>query len=468
MTSSLSLTGRQHAELRRHLFSGDGAESVAFALCGQRVGSRRTRLLVQKLFLLPYEACDVRTPTAVSWSTDLIASLLDEADRKGLSVVKFHSHPGGFRRFSEQDDDSDAALFPSIAGWIEANVPHASVVMLPTGELFGRTVSAEGSFAPLQSISIVGEQLLIWRPELDGKSVSAPEFTKRHAAAYGERTIRLLRGLSIAIIGGSGTGSIVFEQLMRLGVGRIVVVDPDIVKDVNLNRILNTTIADVQAGASKASILASAAGRVGLGTDVTPIAKYISDPEAIRAVAECDVVFGCVDSSEGRYLANRIAAFYVLPYFDVGVALEADGAGMIDQVCGYFHYIQPDLSSIVSRGAISMEDVRAEGERRRNEQHYRDLRRAGYINNVDETRPAVISVNTVLSGLIVNEFLARLHDFRDEPGDQYATVGFSLSQMALYPEAESGVPCRLFARHVGRGDTDLLLDMPEFSEGEVR
>jgi hypothetical protein len=66
--------------------------------------------------------------------------------------------------------------------------------------------------------------------------------------------------------------------------------------------------------------------------------------------------------------------------------------------------------------------------------------------------------------MIVNELLARLHDVRDEPGDNYATVGLSLSQMALYPERESGIPCRLFAKHVGRGDTALLLDMPEFSE----
>jgi hypothetical protein len=157
-----------------------------------------------------------------------------------------------------------------------------------------------------------------------------------------------------------------------------------------------------------------------------------------------------------------------MPYFDVGVALDADQAGRITQVCGYLHYVQVDQSSLVSRGAISMEHVRAEGEKRRNPDHYANLRRAGYIQNVDEDRPAVISVNTVFSGLIVNEFLARLHDFRDDPGDSYATIGFSLSQMMLYPEAESGIPCRVFSRHVGRGDTRLLLDMPEFSTGAAR
>ncbi|MNR44994.1 hypothetical protein D3C85_1638030 [compost metagenome] len=59
--------------------------------------------------------------------------------------------------------------------------------------------------------------------------------------------------------------------------------------------------------------------------------------------------------------------------------------------------------------------------------------------------------------------LARLHDFRDDRGDLYATVGFSLSQMMLYPEPETGLPCPIFSKHVGRGDTALLLDLPELS-----
>lgn len=465
MTVTLRMTGRQARQLHAHLFPGDGDEAVAVALCGRRRG-RRHHMLVHKLVLIPHDACDLRTPVAVAWSTDLIIPSLIEADCRGWSLVKFHSHPGGFNAFSDQDDRSDGLLFPSISGWIEPDVPHASVVMLPDGAMFGRTVSASGAFAPIETIVVAGERLEVWRHnEVTGEGVIevVPDFTKRHAQAFGARTTRRLRGLSVAVIGCSGTGSIVIEQLFRLGVGRLVIVDPDVVKDLNLNRILNTTAADVTAKRPKVEVLHDTIIKVGLGTEVLPIARTLFDPETIAAVADCDVIFGCVDSAEARFLINRIAAFYVLPYFDVGVALDADAAGQITQVCGYLHYIQPDLSSMVSRGAISMEDVRAEGEKRRNPEHFADLQRAGYIHNVDEDRPAVISANTVFSGLVVNEFLARLHDFRDEPGDAYATLGFSLSQMMIYPEPESGEACRVFARHVGRGDTDLLLDMPEFS-----
>lgn len=465
MAATLRMTGRQARRLHAHLFPGDGKEAVAIALCGRRMGPRE-RLLVHKLVLIPHEDCDLRTPLTVAWSTDLIVPALEEAERRGWSVVKFHSHPGGYNTFSDQDDLSDGLLFPAIHDWVEHPIAHASVVMLPDGAMFGRTVDAQGGFSPLEAIVVAGDQIEVWRySEATGEGAvePVPTFAKRHAQAFGARTTRRLGHLSVAVIGCSGTGSIVIEQLYRLGVGRLVIVDPDVVKDHNLNRILNTTAADAALARAKVEVLHDIIVRTGLGTEVLPIAKSLFDPEAIAAVSDCDLVFGCVDSAEARFLINRIAAFYVMPYFDVGVALDADQAGQITQVCGYLHYVQPDQSSMVSRGAISMEDVRAEGERRRSPDHYANLRRAGYIQNVDEDRPAVISVNTVFSGLIVNEFLARLHDFRDDPGDTYATIGFSLSQMMLYPEPESDMPCPVFARHVGRGDTRLLLDMPEFS-----
>ncbi len=464
MTSRLRLTGGQVRRLHAHLFHDD-KEAVAIALCGQRRGTGH-QLLVHKLILIPHEDCDVRSATTIAWSTDLIIPALVEANRRGWSVVKFHSHPGGYNAFSEQDDRSDAALFPSISGWIDHEVRHASVVMLPDGTMFGRTVDNLGQFQPIDAIVVAGEALKIWRyADVTGYGPIAPTptYALRHARAFGAITTRRLSGLTVALIGCSGTGSIVIEQLYRLGVGRLVIIDPDVVKDHNLNRILNSTATDAKAKRPKVQVIHDALMKVGLGPEILPIARSLYSAEAIKAVAECDIVFGCVDSAEARYLMNRIAAFYVLPYFDVGVALDADNGGRITQVCGYIHYVQPDLSSMVSRGAVSMEDVRAEGERRRNPDHYAELRRAGYIRNVKEDRPAVMSVNAVFSGLIVNEFLARLHDFRDDPGDLYATIGFSLSQMAIYPEAETGTPCRLFARHVGRGDTDLLLDMPEFS-----
>lgn len=364
-------------------------------------------------------------------------------------------------------DASDRDLFPCIDGWIGAAVPHASAVMLPDRHMFGRIVSPAGAFERLRLIAVVGDDLHFWRP-YDFAHESTPdlaEFTTRHAKAFGARTTRALRELSVAVIGCSGTGSPTIAQLAHLGVGRLVIVDPDKVHKLNLNRIFYATMADADARRFKIDVLGDAIDRIGLGTIVERYPINLYTPEAVRAVASCDVVIGCVDTAEARFLLNLIANFYVLSYIDLGVTLEADEAGEISQVCGYLHYLQPGHSSLLSREAVTLEDVRAEGTKRQNPTYYEEQRRAGYIKGVQEDRPAVISVNTTFAGLAVNELIARIHPFRENANRAYAKIGMSLSELAFYPEPEPSAVCRYMSKQVGKGDVGPLLNLPELSDG---
>ena len=205
-------------------------------------------------------------------------------------------------------------------------------------------------------------------------------------------------------------------------------------------------------------------GRLGLGTVVEAYAKNLYCPEAVRAVADCDVIFGCVDTAEGRFLLSLLASFYTLPYIDVGVTLETDQSADIAQVCGYVHYLKPGGSSLLTRGAIDLEDVRAEGMKRQSPEAYEEQRKAGYIKGVQEERPAVISVNMQFAALAVNELIARLHPFRENPNRSYAKIGMSFSEQCFYHEPEGSEACRYMAGQVGRGDVVPLLDLPELSD----
>lgn len=69
------------------------------------------------------------------------------------------------------------------------------------------------------------------------------QFAKRPMAFTAESRDELGR-LSACVVGVSGTGSIVAEQLARLGFGQIILVDFDRVEQKNLNRILNSTESD--------------------------------------------------------------------------------------------------------------------------------------------------------------------------------------------------------------------------------
>lgn len=462
---TLALSGDQHAHLKNFLFPGDGKEAVALLLCGRREGDRRHRLVVREIHDIPYEHCPVRTPMHVTWQPDYIDNILERAAAEKLSVIKIHCHPGGYAAFSEIDDDGDARLLPMVRGWVEANILHGSAVMLPDGQIFGRVLPPEGGFAPLECVSVAGDDLHFWYA--DAGSVELPSFVASHAQAFDDGTIERLQRLSIAVIGASGTGSPTIEQLVRLGVGELVIVDDDTMEERNVNRILNATLKDALDKRPKVDVLADAIERIGLGTKVIRVKKNLWDPDVIREVAQCDIVFGCMDTVDGRYLLNTLATFYNIPYFDIGVRLDAvrdgENKGRIREVCGTVHFIRPGRSSLMSRELFTMQQVAAAGLRCNDPKAHEQQVQDGYIAGVAGNRPAVISVNMFAASLAVNELLARLHPYREEQNSAYGSVEFSLASVEFIPEPEDGI-CEILAGKVGFGDTTPLLGLMEFAK----
>ena len=458
MSVRLRMVGMHARALHAHLFSGDDNEAVAFGLCGRHRAGEHDLLLVHEIHPIPYDQCPVRTPQQVTWRTESLEPLLLRAAAHGWALVKFHSHPTGFREFSRTDDASDRDLFPSVYGWIDDAGPHASVVMLPDMYMFGRSISSDNEHAPLDRISLVADDIKIYGRETGQRFA---EHAKRHRQLFGDATTHVLRSLSIGVVGCSGTGSLVIEMLARLGVQRLVLVDSKVVEHRNLNRIVGTTVDDADQKRPKTAALADHVRAMGLGTVVTPIHGAVASRDAVLALAGCDIVFGCMDSHDGRRTLQRLAAYYALPYFDCGVGLVADGLGGIDEICAAAHYFRPDGSSAQARGVIRNKRADAEALARANPEAYAELRKDGYIDGVPVDSPAVISVNALAASLVVNEMLARLHPYRDAPNSSCASVRFVYSQMRLDLEHDDGDGAR--PALIGRGDVEPLLDMPELS-----
>ena len=257
-------------------------------------------------------------------------------------------------------------------GWIDRDKPHASAVMLADGSLFGRAIDSDGRMRPLRTIAVIGDDLWFWHADpvdVDETGVGRP------TSAFGRRMMAELARLTAAVVGASGTGSIMIEQLYRLGFGRVVLVDPEAVEVKNLNRIVNARMRHARACAPKVHVAGEAIEETGLGTRVDVYPVNILDREAIEAVATADVLFGCVDTAEGRDVLNRISTYYLLPYIDIGVGIVPLEDGAIDQINGVVHYVKPGGSSLLSRGAYRPEQVGAEALRRKNPALYEERRR---------------------------------------------------------------------------------------------
>lgn len=473
----LRLTGRQHARLQSHLLPGDGCEAVAVALCGRHQDDDTEFLMVHRIVEIPYDECE-RAPDRLHWTTERLLPLAEEAAKKHLAILKVHSHPGGWADFSKWDDRSDLALFPSLHGWTDDERPHASAVMLPDGRLFGRAAWDDGTFTALETVQVAGDDLQFWPGNFEDESDfspnfrgeqdenATPEFMRRHAQLFGRGTTERLRRLSVAVVGCSGTGSPTIEQLARLGVKRLVLVDPDRVEEKNLNRIYNTRMQDADEKRFKVDVLAGAVRAMELDVDVVPLATDLADAQTLRQVASCDLVFGCMDGSFGRNLLNVLSSYYLLPYFDMGVRLVASEDGGIDHVCGSVNYLQPDGSNLLARHVYTIADLHAEGLKRQDPEAYAQRVQEKYIRGVREDRPAVISVNTLVSALAVNEMLARLHPFRLDANERFAKFGISLEQGETFHEAESDFeqPDARELRFLGRGELTPFLNRTDLEE----
>ncbi|HEY4193939.1 MAG TPA: ThiF family adenylyltransferase [Mucilaginibacter sp.] len=459
MNYSLKISGIHHTLLINHLFPGDDLEAVALAICGRHETNSGIIFLVHEVITVPYSLCAIRTPDRVTWSTEGLSEILQKASRKGLSILKIHSHPGGFSNFSTIDDQSDKELFTSVFGWFNEDHPHISAVMLPGGEIFGRAILSDLFFVTLKNISVAGNNILSWG---NAETGIIPDFSLRTRQAFGEGTVNKLKNLTAVVAGCSGTGSPVIEQLARLGVGRIILIDPDNIEKKNLNRIYNSTMRDAILNSKKVGVLKRAIDRIGLGTEVIAFEVNLYDSiEVLMEIANADVIFGCMDSVDGRHLLNQVATFYLIPYFDIGIKLISDGKGGIDQIMGTVHYLQPGGSTLLSRGVYTTEDLRAASIFRKDLNHYMEQKKLGYIADVRVESPAVISINTQLASMAVNEFLARIHLYRYDSNDSFAITRVSFTDAYVQYEKDD-YSDHYLKKFIGRGDMRPYLNMPEF------
>ena len=457
MNHSLVLSESQHQRLSEHLHPGDGLESAAIILCHYGRGEGQLRLIANHFILIPADACEKRTSTRLIWpfADYLPPDKITEIDQNGLSVMTIHSHPGGMDRFSRVDNSNDKSLFHSVCNWFDDDRPNGSAIILPDGKIVARLVTVDGRFIPIHSVMAVGENIRIWKQSR--KSPASLPAGLRIAQTFGKGTFDLLRNLRVGVVGCSGTGSIVSELLARNCIGTLILADPDYVEEKNLNRILNATKTDAKNKTPKVSMLKRAIAKMGTGVQVEAYQTHTSDKALIEVLTSCDVIFGCVDSAEGRYHIECIASAYWLPYFDVGVNLEANLEGRILQADAVAHYMHPENTSLMSRGGYTSNQVTAETWYRTDRKYYETQRDAGYLAAVGEDQPAVMSVNMQAACMAFNDFLARLHGFRLDCNDDFAIQRFRLVHGHYSHAASEEQAPSVFDPHSGMGDHSFLI-----------
>lgn len=463
--SDITIHARHRDKLQALLAHPQGHEGAAYMLLGKSEIAQdpwglgpRTRYTSYEVIAIPQDDRVDASDKHVTWNTNSFAQLCRRAEEEVLVPAIIHSHPSGFDGFSIQDDRNERDLFIMARNRNGAGTRLVSIVQV--GDSLYRARVWEDDVAPLSChrVTVVGTRIEIYSTD-----VSAPSDTlARQALAFGPEVNCLLKHLSIAVVGCGGTGSPVVQLLARLGVGRLVVIDEDVVEHSNLNRLYGATRKDADDSVPKVDVMAREVTRMGLDVEIQSMNGWVDSPHIREALKSCDVIFGCTDDHAGRLYLNRVAHFYLIPVIDVGLVLmpREDGEPGLLEMAARVSVLFPTSACHGCRGTVDRVLAREEDLRRSDPAEYERQKTEAYVRGAGNPAPAVVTFTSEAATMAVNELIAGLVDFRGTGGwtwQRYRKLdkGFERSQAA---QPRQDCPVCGSEEYWGLGDVDPFLD----------
>lgn len=394
--------------LREHCFGGNNGsqEQVAFCYASMLSGTDREVLLVRDLNLIAQDGLERQSEHFVEVAEGAKVAAVLQARKTGDHLIEVHTHPGSLSaddvEFSAFDQEGQLA-FQRYLTW---KLPKRSWAALVLGQR-----SATGVY--WRPYADASEQLEIWSVGSGlvkhTAASSTPPVTPRfehQVAAFGAEGQRALADLRVGVVGLGGLGGAVVQFLAYLGLVNFVLVDPDLVEETNLNRLVGAFPFDV--GRPKVTVYAELLKRLNPDCRVEALQLDARDHRALLALADCDVLIGTIDNDGARLVLAELAARCLMPYLDAasdilvrdGEVLEVGG-----RVCCWW----PSLPCLNCRGELDRDEVRAS----LRSSHETELaRRLGYAGGAGPTSPSVVHVNGHVAASLVGELHALVTGWR--------------------------------------------------------
>jgi len=418
---TLTLDERTYDELMMHLFPGDHDEHGAVIAAGIVRTARGTRLLARTLF----KAVDgvdfvpgrnaYRMLTA-SFVRDRIRYCRDEH----LTYLGIHNHGGSGDEVQFSDDDirSHERGYPAL---LDISGQPVGGLVLTENALAGDIWTADRSRRPISQTIVIGRNIRRIYPSPLPRPPKADLRFDRQVRWLGDRGQHALSEMKVAVVGAGGVGLPLTTMLARLGIGQIVVIDPDRIEPENLPRMPEARQLDAlmqlrrlpgterpwirallnRLGTRKIRIARRAVRRANRGTVFVGIAKSVAEPDAARELLDCDFIFLAADSQLAMMLVNVIGHQYMIPVLQMGTRIDVDpDTGEVGGIRTNVRVIRPSSGCLRCNGRINAAKVQEEStgaaERERNR----------YVDEIPA--PSVITFNTLSAAQGATDFLLML------------------------------------------------------------
>jgi len=395
--------------LQGHLFPGDRDEHAALILAGVMGSGAERTLLVREVHPVRPNDFPPGRHGYRQIAPRPIAEIAGRAGDEGLAYLSAHSHPGAGGRVGLSEDDLAAhrRLFPHLLD-LTAGGPVGGLV-LGEASAAGEIWTADARPRPLASLTVVGTHIRTLSPA-PGRAPSRvdPRFD-RQARLFGAEGQRRLRGMRVGVVGVGGGGSLIVQQLAHLGVGELVLVDPDIVEQSNLSRIVGARLRDARRRRPKVRVMRRLVASIDRSIDVAAIQGDVLDLDVASRLREVDFLFLATDTIASRLVVNALVQQYLIPSIQIGARIELRPAGGdIEEVYVAVRPVLPARGCLYCNGLI--DPARLQVEQRSDEER----RAQNYVGAPEVTEPAVISLNALAASQAVTAMLFSALGLADE------------------------------------------------------
>lgn len=416
---SVRIDRKQFDLLHAHLFPGDDDEHGAILAAGVCETERGMRLLVREVFLardgIEY------VPGTRGYRALTAAFVADKSHycaQQGLCYLSVHCHPRATTRVSFSDDDNASHLrgYPALLDGSKGN---------PVGALvFGRHSVAGDIWLPggrredLDILRIIGLNQNELSPCPTEHAGLVDKAYDRSMLLFGKVGQQILGSLKIGIIGAGGGGSLINEWAARLGIGEIVIADPDRLDTTNLPRVVGSKRIDALTFLTKSSnpwlrkmgrrlsrSKVSIAKRVALQANARihyhPAFGDVVDEKTAMQLRDCDFLFLCTDTMQSRIVFNALVHQYLIPGVQVGSKVPREEDGTVGDVFTATRIVLPYPGGGCLFCANAISPLRAQEEALK--EHRDSMQR--YVDDPEVREPSVIALNVLSAAQAINDLM---------------------------------------------------------------
>jgi molybdopterin/thiamine biosynthesis adenylyltransferase len=336
-----------------------------------------------------------------------------------LVYLAVHNHGGRDQvAFSPEDDASHRRGYPAL---LDISGRPVGALVFAENAVAGDIWTTDRVRRAIMETVVLGTNIVRVYSAPPPRPPKADLTYDRQARWFGDRGQALLGRLKVGVIGGGGVGLPLVTMLARVGVGTLVVIDPDRVDPTNLPRLdcrrldammpLRTVkalggLAD-RLSTRKVRLARRVARRANPKIRFIGISQNVIEPAAAMALTDCDFIFLSADTHQARMVFNALSHQFLIPGIQIGTRIETDKeTGVVGDIRTNLRLVLPYTGCLRCNNLISAARLQDESlgrvERERNR----------YVDEVPA--PSVITFNTMSAGQAANDFMLMFGELLDE------------------------------------------------------